>query len=64
LSDEIIVPVEETVEIVPTEIVPSDKFNLQSPGRWESRSSSRIIWIGGINTFMKIFTDKGFYVSS
>jgi hypothetical protein len=33
LSDEIIVPVEETVEIVPTEMVPSgEKFNLHSPG--------------------------------
>jgi hypothetical protein len=32
LSDEIIVPVEETVEIVPTEIVPSEKFNLQILG--------------------------------
>ena len=32
LSDEIIVPVEETVEIVHTEIVPSEKFNLHSPG--------------------------------
>jgi hypothetical protein len=32
LSDEIIVPVEETVEIVPTEIVPSEKFNLHAPG--------------------------------
>ncbi|CAB4022801.1 SH3KBP1-binding 1, partial [Paramuricea clavata] len=32
LSDEIAVPVEETVEIVPTEVVPSEKFNLHSPG--------------------------------
>ena len=31
LSDEIVVPVEETVEIVPTQIVPSEKFNLHSP---------------------------------
>jgi hypothetical protein len=31
LSDEIAVPVEETVEIVPTEIVPSEKFHLHAP---------------------------------
>ena len=31
LSNEIVVPVEETVEIVPTQIVPSEKFNLHAP---------------------------------
>ncbi|CAB4045756.1 SH3KBP1-binding 1 [Paramuricea clavata] len=31
LSDEIVVPVEETVEIVRTQIVPGEKFNLHAP---------------------------------
>jgi hypothetical protein len=67
LSDEIVVPVEETDEIVPTEIVPSNPRNLIYTAlkllfRKTENSQFIMVDMEGINMFMKIFTNKGLYL--